>query len=144
MTEERLFLDTSFVQALINRRDQYHERAKAMFPRVRDARSVVLTEAILVEVGNALSRFDRAAAAEFLDSCLQDGERRANNLTVIPVDKALLSRGLDLYRSTPDKEWGLTDCISFVVMRENGLVDAITTDHHFTQAGFRALMLEVA
>jgi len=142
MSEERLFLDTSFIQALINRRDQYHEKAKTMFPRVRDARSVLLTEAILVEVGNALCRFDRIAAAEFLDSCLSERGATEGNLTIIPVDTALLSRGLGLYRSTPDKEWGLTDCISFVVMRENRLVDAVTADRHFTQAGFRAMMLE--
>lgn len=144
MSEERLFLDTSFIQALINRRDQYHERAKTMFPRVKDARSVLLTEAILVEVGNALCRFDRTAAAEFLDSCLRERGATEGNLTIIPVDMALLSRGLGLYRSTPDKGWGLTDCISFVVMRENRLVDAMTTDRHFTQAGFPAMMLEEA
>ncbi|MGC8638995.1 MAG: type II toxin-antitoxin system VapC family toxin [Isosphaeraceae bacterium] len=142
MSKERLFLDTAFIQALINRRDQYHEKAKTMFPRVRRARSVLLTEAILIEVGNALSRFDRTAAVEFLDSCLGEREAATANLTIVPVDTALLSRGVDLYRSTPDKEWGLTDCISFVVMRENGLIDAVTTDRHFTQAGFRAMMLE--
>jgi uncharacterized protein len=142
MSDERLFLDTSFIQALINRRDQYHERAKRMFPRVRDARLVMLTEAILIEVGNALSRFDRTAAAEFLDFCLNQRAATHGNLTIIPVDKALLSRGLGLYRSTPDKEWGLTDCISFVVMRDNRLVDAVTADRHYTQAGFRAMMLE--
>lgn len=142
MSDERLFLDTSFIQALINRRDQYHERAKIMFPRVRDARSVLLTEAILVEVGNALCRFDRIAAAGFVGSCLGERAATEGNLTIIPVDTALLSRGLDLYRSTPDKEWGLTDCISFVVMWEHKLVDVVTADRHFTQAGFRAMMLE--
>ena len=142
MSDERLFLDTSFIQALLNRRDQYHEKAKQMFPRVRSARSVFLTEAILIEVGNALCRFDRTAAAEFLDSCLSVQGAKQGNLTLVPVDTALLSRGLGLYRSTPDKEWGLTDCISFVVMRQNRLFDAVTADRHFTQAGFRAMMLE--
>ena len=108
MSAERLFLDTAFIQALINRRDQHHEKAKTMFPRVRQARSVFLTEAILIEVGNALSRFDRTAAVEFLDSCLGERKEATANLTIIPVDTALLSRGLDLYRSSPDKEWGLT------------------------------------
>ena len=82
MSDERLFLDTSFIQALLNRRDQYHEKAKTMFPRVRDARSVLLTEAILVEVGNALCRFDRTAAAEFLDSCLSERRATEGNLTI--------------------------------------------------------------
>jgi len=47
-----------------------------------------------------------------------------------------------MYRERPHKDWGLTDCVSFVVMREQGLVDALTTDEHFQQAGFRALMRE--
>ncbi len=47
-----------------------------------------------------------------------------------------------LYRERPDKEWGLTDCVSFVVMRERGLTEALTTDDHFRQTGYRALLLD--
>ena len=144
MSAERLFLDTSFIAALINRRDQYHDKAKALFPRVEKARAVLSTEAILIEVGNLLSRSDRNVAAEFLQSCLAKRGATLANLTIIPVDTALLARGLELYRSTHDKQWGLTDCISFVVMRENRLTDAVTSDRHFTQAGFRAMMLQEA
>jgi uncharacterized protein len=42
--------------------------------------------------------------------------------------------------SRRDKEWSLTDCISFVVMKERGLTEALTADHHFEQAGFKALL----
>jgi len=45
-----------------------------------------------------------------------------------------------LYRDRADKEWPLTDCISFVVMHDRGLSEALTADHHFEQAGFRALL----
>jgi predicted nucleic acid-binding protein len=62
-------------------------------------------------------------------------------MKVVSVDTSLLNRGLDLYHSRPDKDWGLTDCISFVVMREQNLIDALTADRHFVQAGFRALLL---
>jgi Predicted nucleic acid-binding protein, contains PIN domain len=62
-------------------------------------------------------------------------------MRVVPFDTSLIIRGLDLFRGRPDKEWSLTDCISFVVMEENGLTDAVTTDRHFVQAGFNALML---
>lgn len=58
------------------------------------------------------------------------------------VDSALLKRGLDLYGNRPDKEWGLTDCISIVVMKDNGMTEALTTAEHFKQAGFRALLIE--
>jgi predicted nucleic acid-binding protein len=47
---------------------------------------------------------------------------------------------LDLYDERADKEWGLTDCLSFVVMSDQSLTDAMTPDRHFIQAGFRALM----
>jgi len=49
-------------------------------------------------------------------------------------------RGLDLYCSRPDKSWSLTDCISFLVMEEHGVMEALTGDHHFVQAGFVALL----
>ena len=52
----------------------------------------------------------------------------------------LFERGLALYNARPDKEWSLTDCISFVVMADEGLTDALTGDRHFEQAGFTALL----
>ena len=62
---------------------------------------------------------------------------------VVNVDTPLLTRALQLYRDRSDKAWGLTDCISFVVMQEQGLMDAVTADEHFLQAGYRALLVEV-
>jgi hypothetical protein len=50
--------------------------------------------------------------------------------------------GFDLFASRPDKEWSLVDCISFVVMQQRRLKEALTTDHHFIQAGFRAMLRE--
>jgi predicted nucleic acid-binding protein len=48
----------------------------------------------------------------------------------------------DIYRNRSDKSWSFTDCASFVVMQEQRLDSALTTDSHFSQAGFRALLLE--
>ncbi len=62
MSNERLFLDTAFIQALLNPRDDYHNQAKQLFPRVRAASEIWITEAIFLEVGNALSGFNRDAA----------------------------------------------------------------------------------
>ncbi len=139
MNGEPLFLDTAFIQARLNRRDQYHARANAFAPRLRAAAEVWTTEAILVEVGNALSKINRSGAVEFIRRCYQTG-----NMRVVLVDTALLERALQLYAARPDKDWGLTDCISFVVMLEQQLSHAVTTDVHFQQAGFRALLLEEA
>jgi predicted nucleic acid-binding protein len=135
----RLFLDTYYVQALLNPRDTHHSRALSLLPQVKRASEVVITEAVFAEVGNALSGTPlfRQLAVAFIRRCYAEA-----NLTVVPVDTALLSRALELFESRSDKEWGLTDCISFIVMRERGLVDAATGDRHFQQAGFRALMAD--
>ena len=136
MNVDRLLLDTVFIQALFNQRDQYHDRAIALLPRVQAAAEVWITEAVLTEIGNALSAVNRVAAVQFIQQCYQTA-----NIRVVSVDTELLTRALQLYEARPDKTWGLTDCISFVVMQENGLIDAVTADRHFVQAGYRALML---
>lgn len=137
MNGDRLFIDTVFIQALLNRNDQYHQQAKAFLPRLRAASEVWVTEAVLIEVGNALSATNRTAAIQFIEQCYQ-----TSNIQVVPVDTQLLSRAIQLYQSRPDKTWGLTDCISFIIMQDQGLIDAVTVDRHFIQAGYRALLLE--
>ena len=136
MTGDRLFLDTVFIQALLNPRDDYHNQAKQLFPRIRAASEVWITEAIFAEVGNALSALNRNGAVQFIQQCY-----RTENIRVVGVDTSLLMQALDLYQSRSDKTWGLTDCISFAVMQQQNLTDAVTADRHFVQAGFRALML---
>ena len=59
---------------------------------------------------------------------------------IVPASQDLLERGQALYFARPDKQWSLTDCISFVVMEEHGITEALTADHHFEQAGFTALL----
>ncbi len=137
MSRERFFLDTAFIQALLNPRDPYHVIAQAMLPRTKKAIMNWVTEAVLAEVADALSAVDRSEAVRFIKDC-----KSINNFRVVTVSQPLFSKALDLYDSRPDKTWGMTDCISFVVMQEQGLTYALTTDTHFVQAGFRALMLE--
>ena len=129
MTGDRLFLDTAFIQALLNLRDDFHRQAKALFSRVRTAKEVWLTEAIIIEVGNALSAFNRAGAVQFIEQCY-----RTENIKVVSVDTELLKQALALYQSRSDKNWGLTDCISFIVMQQQNLSDAVTGDRHFIQS----------
>jgi uncharacterized protein len=137
MNGERFLLDTFFVIALLNQKDAYHEQAKTFSPRLEAASEVWITEAILVEIGNGLSAINyRAAAASFIKNCYQ-----APNIRVKTVDTPLLHRALQFYQDRPDKTWGLTDCISFVVMNEEGLTCAVTGDRHFQQAGYRTLLL---
>lgn len=135
---ERLFLDTAFIQALLNHRDQYHTQAKEMLPIVRAANEVWVTEAVLVEVGNALTNSNRMAAAQFIHQCYQ-----TENMRVVDITSSLFAKALSFYAARSDKTWGLTDCLSFVVMESENLELAVTADRHFIQAGFRALLTEV-
>ncbi len=137
MSGERLLLDSTFIAGLINSRDQLHLQAKDFLQLVEIAAEVVITEAVLIEVGNLLHSVQhRQRAAEFIDACYG-----TTNVTIVSVDTQLLRKAVDFYRLHQDKDWGLTDCISFVVMKERGLIIAMTADAHFQQAGFRALML---
>lgn len=61
-------------------------------------------------------------------------------MQIVPASQALFRSGFDLFARRPDKEWSLVDCLSFVVMKQRRLKDALTTDHHFEQTGFRALL----
>lgn len=79
----------------------------------------------------------RKAAILLLGSICQDPK-----IEIVPDSEELFSRAFELYKSRPDKEWGLTDCLSFVVMEERKLNAALTADRHFVQAGFRALLLD--
>ena len=69
-----------------------------------------------------------------------DDLRKNPDVQVVPANDALFDEGVQLFANRLDKEWSLTDCISFVVMEQNGLTEALTGDHHFEQAGFVALL----
>jgi len=128
-----IFADTFFYLALLNEDDPAHERALAAS---KAKRTIVTTEFILLELGNACARADDHA--DFL--ALVEGMRATSRISIIPVSSHLLQRGLEFMRSRPDKDWSLTDCISFVVMTEAALEEALTGDHNFEQAGFTALL----
>lgn len=136
MKATRFFLDTAYVLALLNPNDIYHKQASAMLPLMHSAREVWITEAVLIEIGNALSRSNHIAATAFINGCYT-----THNVKVVSVDTLLLKRALDFYNNRGDKDWGLTDCISFIVMTDQDLKEALTTDEHFQQAGFKALLL---
>jgi hypothetical protein len=131
MAGDRLLLDTVYIQALLNNRDSYHQQALLLFPTVRDAAEVWVTEAVLVEVANALSAINHSIAAQFIRQCYQ-----TSNMHVVSVGTSLLNEAVELYRARPDKTWSLTDCISFIVMSQQEIVDAVTADKHFSQAGY--------
>lgn len=135
----RLFLDTSYAVALVSPMDGHHARALELAVRIdREQIPLVTTKAVLLEIGNSLSRLRfRSTAIALLKALQEDAD-----VEVVPLSEELYAEAWKIYRSHADKEWGLTDCLSFVVMRQRELRDALTTDRHFRQAGFKALLAD--
>jgi predicted nucleic acid-binding protein len=132
-----VFLDTSFLVALAITTDQLHGRAKRWSRHVKAMGTrLVTTRAVLLEIGNTLGkqRF-RPAAIQLLSTFETDPK-----VNIVPLTDSLYARAFDLYKNRPDKDWGMTDCVSFVVMGELHLTEALTADQHFEQAGFTALL----
>lgn len=137
---ELVFWDTSAFVALGSPRDQLHEAAKQVRMQLASRQAMMLTtEAVLLEVGNAFGRHDvKLFGIRWIQAVLMSAERR--DAQIVAVDTELWQRGWELYQKRLDKDWGLVDCISFVVMRENSVTQAFTADHHFAQTGFTCLL----
>jgi predicted nucleic acid-binding protein len=134
-----VFLDTAYAIALAAPADQFHDPAVKLAEQMEtEGASLVTTRAVMMEIGNALSKLrHRRPAIELLESLEGDP-----SVEIVPFTEELYGRAYRLYRSRADKEWGLTDCVSFIIMEERGLTEALTADEHFQQAGFKALLRE--
>ena len=128
------FIDTSFFLALSLKDDALHQRAVAWQRAL--VGKLITSEFVLLEVADDLSQPHLRKFAAGVFSLVRNDAQ----ITVVPLDHAAFEKGYDLYLARQDKEWGLTDCISFQIMREMGVHDALTHDHHFEQAGFRTLL----
>jgi predicted nucleic acid-binding protein len=129
-----IFADTSFYIALFNSRDKNHQKAKQF---AAEYEGDVLTSAwIVIELANNLCRTSNRSLFVTLYHEISDDPR----VTIIPLSSRLHEEGISLYIERPDKDWSLTDCISFLIMHEHDIKEAATTDHHFEQAGFVRLI----
>jgi len=134
-----IFLDTAYVNALINTRDQWHERAVVWQERLaKERRPLLSTEFILVEIADALATIRFRKHAMQMINLLKDNPF----VEIVPLSSELFEEALELYKKRMDKGWGLTDCTSFIVMQRYDIIDVLTNDKHFQQAGFRALLRE--
>lgn len=128
------FADTSYLLALLNPDDELHDSATALSSTLNEV--VVTTMWVLTELGDALHRGrNREIFTRFLNTL--DGHR---DFEIVPASPEIFRQGVALFRDRSDKEWSLTDCISFVVRAEKRLSEALTADRHFEQAGFKALL----
>jgi uncharacterized protein len=129
-----IFVDTVYWLALVNRNDRWHPHALDWSGRVDEP--LVTTDAVLTEVADALCRSDRRRwAIETIRAIRTD-----RTVTSVAGSDALFRKGFELYAARLDKDWSLTDCFSFVVMKDRRIERALTADVHFVQAGFRALL----
>jgi predicted nucleic acid-binding protein len=128
-----VFADTFALIAWLNPRDEAHAKVAAYLDGFNG--QLVTTEWVLMELADALS----APAARATTVAFLQAVRRDPLFDVIGYDSAVYRSGFELFAARSDKAWALTDCISFSVMSQRGLSEALTADHHFEQAGFRAI-----
>jgi predicted nucleic acid-binding protein len=129
----RFFVDTFYLIALSNRRDQWHRRVVTFSRALQDVRLYTVDEvfAEFLTFSSTLGAHIRAQAARTVRHALHDPQ-----WTVFPQSRTSLLDALTFYESRPDKEYGLTDCVSMQAMRHEGLTDVLSNDHHCTQEGF--------
>jgi predicted nucleic acid-binding protein len=133
----RVFLDTLGLIAVVNVDDQWHSQAESAWQDLLKANTSFLTTSlVLIEMADGLSRIRQRSLA--ID--LYDRLRSSQQVEIVQVNEAMEARAWDLFRERQDKEWGMTDCVSFVVMRDRNLQEAFTNDRHFEQAGFVRLL----
>ena len=121
----------------MSRRDKLHVSAAALMAELYEHEiEAVTTEYVVFEVANFLSKIgSRNSAVLIIDDLIN-----LPNFNVIWADNYLFNAAYRLYKSRPDKNWSLTDCASFVVMKERDISLAFTSDKHFEQAGFVKLL----
>lgn len=133
----KIFVDTGYWIAIVNRRDSLHNKALA-FNRQFDSVCLVTSEMVLNEFLNRFSSegqvMRRSSAKMVLQLYCDPG------VEIVPQTPKLFSIALELYRNRLDQNWSHTDCASFCIMNEQGIREALAHDRHFEQAGFIALL----
>lgn len=133
--DKSAFLDTSYIVALVNKDDKHYAKALKISKEVTANKiNIVTIELVLIEIADSLSKL------KFRNECIVTIQKIRRDTLVIELDKDKLEKAWLLYEKMSDKEWGFTDCFSFVAMKELEIKQALTTDKHFEQAGFERLL----
>jgi len=129
-----MLIDTSGFFAVYSEKDKNHIPAKEAY---QNSRLRITTNYILAEyVALALIRgLPREQVLTFSAEVLTDA-----TIEIIWVDEALHTKAVELLQARQDKTYSLCDAVSFIVMSERGITDALTTDKHFEQEGFVRLL----
>ncbi|HOF01607.1 MAG TPA: PIN domain-containing protein [Spirochaetota bacterium] len=133
----KIFIDTFAWIALINKSDNYHKLSVDLFNEILIKNNKLYTSTfIITETINALSKFMyRKPILEFLNRI-----QNSQILNLIEINMDIYNNSINLFKKRIDKEWGLTDCSSFIVMEKYDIIKAFTNDKHFEQAGFELLI----
>ena len=132
-----VYVDAAGWIALVNRRDTLHPEAVRIYKQLlQEQCKFITTSVVLLEVGNWLSPVPLRGLMINLLHRIEQSSR----IEVVHVTPELYAKGWELYSNRLDKDCGVIDCISFVIMQERNLAEALTSDHHFEQAGFEILL----
>ena len=132
-----IFVDTVAWLALVNKSETLHEESRKVRDKLVQQKSkLITTDFVMVEIANSLARLPlRSIACNLIEFI-----RTSETVELVTITPELLEKGYQLFSSRNDKEWGLTDCTSFVVMESMRMNRAFTADRHFEQAGFSILL----
>ena len=132
-----IFVDTSALIALGNKRDKYHHQAIEINNFLKQANvNYFITSAIILEFGNAFSPVNlKRTAIQIIDSINMSKKWKR-----IDINKSYIEKGFQKYKKFQDKDWGLVDCTSMIIALEFGIKEIFTADKHFEQAGFKILL----
>ena len=129
-----MFIDTSGLLCCFDADEARHVDAVRLYDAspVHVTHNYVLAEFVALAQARNLPRdASLALAAEVLAD---------PGIEVVWVDRVLHGEAMDLLQTQTDKSYSLCDAVSFILMRQRALIDALTTDRHFEQAGFRRLL----
>ena len=133
--DKSVFLDTSYILALVFQDDDYYKITNDTSKKISSEKiNIVTTELVLIEIADSLSK------VKFRKESIITIEKLRKFETVVNTTQDRIAKAWSLYEKMTDKEWGLTDCYSFVIMKEFDIKQALTTDKHFDQGGFERLL----
>ncbi|MCY7346208.1 MAG: type II toxin-antitoxin system VapC family toxin [Pyrinomonadaceae bacterium] len=132
-----IFADSSGWLGLVNTTDSVHQKATQIYDsKYAEGYNFITHQGILLEVGNSLSGLRLRQSAVGLKNKLEKSQR----VEIRQLDNELYKAGWKLYAERTDKNWGIVDCISFVLMERLNIREAFTADRHFEQAGYIKLL----
>ncbi len=133
----RIFADSCYWIALLNSKDRLHAAAEAAAKKIGSA-GLITTDEVLSEVLNFFA--GRGSQLRSIAAQTVQGIRSDVRVTVVAQSRHSFDEALELYQGRGDKEYSLTDCRSFVLMRQQTIIEALTDDRHFAQEGFVTIL----